>query len=136
MNAGLTSDAVEFVTERHLAVLSTLGPTGRIHSVPVGFTVEGGVVRIITSDGTQKVRNVERSGQATVAQVDGRRWITFVGTAAINRDPAAVAHAVELYSRRYRQPGVNPRRVVIEIPIDTVLGSPGMPRPVIEPGTP
>ncbi|TXN31941.1 PPOX class F420-dependent oxidoreductase [Lacisediminihabitans profunda] len=136
MNRRLTPDAAEFVTERHLAVLSTLGPTGRIHSVPVGFTVQDGILRIITSDGTQKVRNVERSGQATVAQVDGRRWITLDGDATINRDPGAVAHAVELYSRRYRQPGVNPRRVVIEIAIDKVMGSPGMPRPATEPGTP
>ncbi len=67
----------------------------RIHSVPVGFTVEDG---IITSDGTQKVRHVERSGQATVAQVDGRRWITFVGTAGINRDPDSLAHAVAVLS--------------------------------------
>jgi hypothetical protein len=91
--------------------------------VPVGFTLEDGVVRIITSDGTQKVRNVERAGTATVAQVDGRRWITVVGAASINRDPDAVARAVELYAGRYRRPGVNPMRVVIEITVDRVLGS-------------
>jgi PPOX class probable F420-dependent enzyme len=135
VNARLTPEGAEFVTERHLAVLSTLGPAGRIHSVPVGFTMQDGTVRIITSDGTQKVRNVERSGQATVAQVDGRRWITFVGSAVITRDPGAVARAVELYSRRYREPGVNPRRVVIEIAVETVLGSPGMRRSATEPGT-
>jgi PPOX class probable F420-dependent enzyme len=119
----LPDAAASFVEERHLGVLSTLGANGRIHSVPVGFTLEDGVVRIITSDGTQKVRNVERAGTATVAQVDGRRWITVVGAASINRDPDAVARAVELYAGRYRRPGVNPTRVVIEITVDRVLGS-------------
>lgn len=127
----LTDAATEFVSARHLAILSSpgssaSGPDGRVHSVPVGFTVENGVVRIITSDGTQKVRNVERAGHATVAQVDGARWISFVGSAKINRHPDAVAHAVELYAARYRQPRVNPARVVIEIAVERVLGSSGM----------
>ncbi len=126
VTSDLTDDAAGFLTERHLGVLSTLGLRGGIHSVPVGFTLDGGVVRIITSDGTQKVRNVERGGQATVAQVDGRRWISFAGPARIDRDPAAVARAVELYAARYQQPRVNPTRVVIEIVVDQVMGSPRM----------
>lgn len=32
----------EFLTERHLAVLTTLRADGTPHSVPVGFTVEIG----------------------------------------------------------------------------------------------
>lgn len=122
----LPDAAVQFLTDYHLAILSTLTVGGRIHSVPVGFTVEGDLLRIISSDGTQKVRNLERDGRATVAQVDGRRWITFSGTARIDRTPDAVARAVELYARRYRQPSVNPRRVVIEIAVESVIGSPGM----------
>lgn len=121
----LTDAGTAFVTERHLAILTTLGPTGQLHAVPVGFTLERGIVRIITSDGTQKVRNVERGGQASVAQVDGGRWLSFQGEARIERDPAAVAHAVELYAGRYRQPGVDPRRVVIEIAVARILGSGG-----------
>ncbi|RFA19319.1 PPOX class F420-dependent oxidoreductase [Subtercola boreus] len=123
---GLTPAALEFTRDRHLAILSTLGPTGLLHSVPVGFTLEDGVVRVITGDGTQKVRNVERGLQASVAQVDGVRWISFQGVATINRDPAAIAHAVELYAGRYRQPRVNPLRVVIEIEVGRVLASSGL----------
>lgn len=126
MNTDQTDDATRFLEERHLAILSTFGPRGGIHSVPVGFTVADGLVRIITSDSTQKVRNVERGGEASVAQVDGRRWISFAGTARINRDPDAVARAVELYAGRYRQPRVNPRRVVVEITVVTLMGSSGM----------
>jgi PPOX class probable F420-dependent enzyme len=122
----LTDEGLAFVTERHLAILSTIGPDGRIHSVPVGFTYADGVLRIITGDGTQKVRNVERGGQATVSQVDGIRWLTLSGPARIERDEAAVADAVERYAVRYRQPRVNPQRVVIRMDVDGMLGSSGL----------
>lgn len=123
MTASLNDAATTFVTDRHLAILSTFAKSGGIHAVPVGFTVEDGIVRIITSDGTQKVRNVERGGHASVAQVHEGQWLSFSGAATINRDPDAVAHAVELYAGRYRQPRVNPIRVVIEIRIDKLMGS-------------
>ena len=119
----LTPDGVQFVSDYHLATLSTLGKDGAIHVVAVGFTLEGGVVRIITSDGTQKVRNVERDPRATVAQVAGPRWLSIAGHATIERDPDAVAHAVALYAQRYRPPRVNPRRVVIRLTPVTVMGS-------------
>ncbi|AMB59469.1 pyridoxamine 5'-phosphate oxidase family protein [Microterricola viridarii] len=123
MTTQLNEIALHFVGERHMGILSTLDRRGGVHSVPVGFTVEGGVVRIITSDATQKVRNVERGGTATVAQVHEGRWISFSGPATINRDADAVAHAVELYAGRYRQPRVNPIRVVVEIAVDKTMGS-------------
>ena len=37
-------------------------------------------------------------------------------------DPERVAEAVRRYALRYRQPAENPRRVVIEIAVDRVLG--------------
>lgn len=119
----LTEDGVRFITERHLATLSTIGPHGDIHVVAVGFTVDEGIVRIITGDSTQKVRNVERDGRATVAQVSGPQWLSIAGSAMIEREPDAVAHAVELYTRRYRQPRVNPTRVVIRITPERVMTS-------------
>ncbi|QKJ20457.1 pyridoxamine 5'-phosphate oxidase family protein [Microbacterium hominis] len=125
----LTSAGAEFLAERHLATLSTMGPTGAIHVVAVGFTVDDGIVRVITSDGSQKVRNIERDARATVAQVAGPQWISIAGRASIERDPAAVARAERLYAQRYRPPRVNPRRVVIRLEPDTVMGSAGLFRP-------
>lgn len=119
----LTDDALSFLREYHLATLSTVGRRGRIHAVPVGFTYEDGVVRIIGSRGTQKFVNAERSGRAAVCSVDGARWISFEGPARVTDDPEAVAHAVELYAARYRQPRVNPGRVVLEMTVERVLGS-------------
>lgn len=119
----ITDAAREFLSEYHLATLSTLGRDGRIHSVPVGITYLDGVVRVIGSRGTQKFRNVERTGRASVNTVDRARWISFEGPARVVDDPDAVARAVELYAARYRQPSENPARVVLEIQVERVLGS-------------
>lgn len=122
----LTDDGSRFVSDRHLATLSTIGPAGGIHVVAVGYTLVDGVVRIITSDGSQKVRNVERDARATVAQVAGPQWLSIAGSAAVERDPDAIAHAVSLYAQRYRPPRVNARRVVLIITPESVLGSGGL----------
>ncbi|KQR21452.1 MULTISPECIES: PPOX class F420-dependent oxidoreductase [Microbacterium] len=119
----LTDDARSFLSEYHLATLSTVGRSGRVHAVPVGFTYEDGVVRVIGSRGTQKFVNAARSGRASICSVDGGRWISFEGTARVSDDADAVAHAVDLYAARYRQPRVNPDRVVLEIAVERTLGS-------------
>ncbi len=120
----ITDAARAFLSEYHLATLSTLGRHNRIHSVPVGITYEDGVVRVIGSRGSQKFLNAERAGRASVNTVDGPRWLSFEGAARVVEDADAVAHAVELYTRRYREPRPNPDRVVLEITVERVLGSP------------
>ena len=120
----ITDEARAFLSEYHLATLSTLGRDGRIHSVPVGITYLDGVVRVIGSRGSQKFVNAERSGRASVNTVDGARWISFEGPARVLDDPDEVARAVALYAARYRQPRVNPERVVLELTVERVLGSP------------
>lgn len=122
----ITDAARAFLAERHLATLSTLGRSGRIHSVPVGITYLDGVVRIIGSRGSQKFVNAERDGRASVNTVDGARWISFEGPVRLRSDPDSVAFAVELYAARYRRPRPNPERIVLELTIERVLGSAGM----------
>lgn len=124
--ADLAPATLEFLTERHLATLTTLRADGSPHVVPVGVTFDAATAtaRVITSGTSAKARHV-RDGQARVAvcQVDGARWLTLEGTAVVRDDAASVADAVERYARRYRQPRVNPARVVIEISVDRVLGN-------------
>ena len=124
MTSLLTPLGWEFVTERHLATLSTHSADGTIHVVPVGFTLEDATARVITNGPSQKVRNVRRSGLASIGQVDGGRWLTLQGTAKILDGDDEVAHAVESYAARYRQPRVNPLRVAIAITVTRVMGSP------------
>ncbi len=127
--ADVNDEGLEFLTVRHLATLTTLLPDGRPHVVPVGFTVDfpqdGGsaLARVITSGTSQKAHNAARDGRVAIGQVDGGRWITVEGTATVSDDPERVAEAVARYAVRYRQPRVNPRRVVVEIRIDRLLGS-------------
>ena len=122
----LSAAGLEFVCDPSLATLSTIGRDGRIHTIAVGYTWHDGVVRIITNDGSQKVRNIERDARATVAQVAGPRWLSIAGSATIEREPDAVATAVALYTERYRQPSENPNRVVIRIAPERILGSAGL----------
>ncbi|MGQ4598439.1 TIGR03618 family F420-dependent PPOX class oxidoreductase [Nocardia sp. R6R-6] len=121
----LSPAALEFVAERHLATLTTLRADGTPHVVAVGFTWDrdAGIARVITNDGSVKVRNVRRSGYAAVSQVDGIRWITLEGTATVLDDPDSVADAVAQYAGRYRVPRENPTRVVIAIQVRRVLSS-------------
>jgi PPOX class probable F420-dependent enzyme len=119
-------DLLTFLTERHLATLTTVRPDGTPHVVPVGFTFDAGTrtARVITSGTSAKARHV-RGGSARVAvcQVDGRRWTTLEGTAVVRDDAAAVRDAEGRYAQRYRQPRENPTRVVLEISVDRILGN-------------
>ncbi|WP_460665180.1 pyridoxamine 5'-phosphate oxidase family protein [Kribbella swartbergensis] len=119
--------SVEFWTERHLGVLSTVRADGTVHSTPVGVTVdvEAGLARVICSGTSHKARTIRNAGVASVSvtQVDGRRWSTLEGRAVVSDDPERVADAVRRYAKRYREPRVNPQRVVIEITITKVLGN-------------
>ena len=121
----LTDTALEFLADRHLASLVTLRADGTPHSVAVGVTYdpERRLARVITVEGSQKVRNAERSGYAAATHVDGPRWLTLEGPAKVNRDPEWIAEAERRYAARYRQPKPNPRRVVIEFEVTRVLGS-------------
>lgn len=120
-----------FVTERHLATLTTLREDGSPHVVPVAFTWDddAGVVRITTNRRSVKARNAGRRGpggepaRASVCQVEGGRWMTLEGTVEIVTDLAEVVDAVARYARRYRPLTPNPDRVVLRITVDKVMSS-------------
>ena len=121
----LTARCLDFLTERHLATLATTRADGTVHVVAVGFTYDAATAtaRVITADGSQKVRNAERGGYAALTQIDGPRWLTLEGAATVRRTPAAVRDAEQRYAVRYRTPRPNPARVVIEVQVSRVLGS-------------
>ena len=121
----LPDDVEAFLAERHLATLTTLRPDGTPHVVAVGFTwdPEQALVRVITNGTSRKVAHVRAgSARAVVAQVDRARWLSLEGVPVVSDDPERVAEAVRRYALRYRQPAENPRRVVVEIAVDRVLG--------------
>ncbi|MBN3508882.1 MULTISPECIES: F420-dependent biliverdin reductase [Mycobacteriaceae] len=121
----LTSEALAFLTERHLAMLTTLRSDNSPHVVAVGFTFDPKthIARVITNGGSQKAVNAHERGIAVLSQVDGARWLSLEGKSTVSSEADAVRDAELRYAQRYRTPRVNPRRVVIEVRIERVLGS-------------
>ncbi|MBO30045.1 MAG: PPOX class F420-dependent enzyme [Acidimicrobiaceae bacterium] len=123
VNSALT----EFLTERHLAILTLVRPDGRPHSTPIGFMwdEEAEVVKIITWSGSLKTRLLEKGNLVgSIAQVDGGRWVTFEGSCSVSADPEVCKDAVERYARRYSPPkdrGADRR--VITMTVSRILAS-------------
>ena len=120
----LSHAMLDFLTERHLGILVTLRSDGSPHAVPVGFAYDDAdhIVRIISADGGQKVRNAERGGRVSVSQVDGGRWVTLEGVSVVRRDRESVTAAERAYAARYQEPRLRDDRVAIEIVVDRILG--------------
>ena len=118
-------EAVEaFLAERHLATLTTLRPDGSPHVVPVRFTWDGTLARVMTVASSRKVRNLTAGayGRAALCQVAGVRWVTLEGTATVSADPLRVAEGARRYTERFRSPPpAPPDRVVVEIAVDRVM---------------
>jgi PPOX class probable F420-dependent enzyme len=122
--ADLTEPELSFLSERHVGTLTTLRSDGSPHVVAIAFVYDSGdgLVRVISSDNTQKVKNVEVTSRAVVSQVDGPRWLTLEGDARVARDPDRVGAAVTAFESRYRPARENPNRVAIEITVDRIMG--------------
>jgi PPOX class probable F420-dependent enzyme len=113
-----------FLTERHLATLTTVDPEGHLHACAVGFTFDPdtATARVITGRDSRKARNVVAGSRCVVAQVDGPRWLSLEGPARLSVDAASVAEGEWRYAARYRDPRPNPDRGVIVIEVERVLG--------------
>lgn len=124
----LDDDVIAFLTERHLATLTTLRTDGSPHVVAVGFSydVDARVARVITWATSQKAVNagrMESAGQhAAVCQVDGGRWLSLEGPVRLVTDLDDVRPGVDGYAARYREPKHRDDRAVIEIDVERILG--------------
>ena len=121
----LGPEVLAFLAERQLATLTTLRADGSPHVVPVGFTYQpkARLARVITSGDSVKARNADRPGAvAALCQVDRARWLTLSGPIRVERNPDTVADAERRYAERYRPPRVNPKRVVLVIEVERILG--------------
>lgn len=93
------SEREAFVARPLTAVLATVGPGGRVHAVPVWYRFAGGAFIILTERGSQKARNVERTGRATLCidERDGAiRYLSAEGAARIE-DPVSYDERLALH---------------------------------------
>ena len=124
----LPDDVLTFLTESHLASLTTLRGDNSPHVVAVGFSYdsEARVARVITWADSQKARNagrMEQAGQrAAVCQVDRGRWLSLEGPVRLVTDADGVRPGVSGYATRYSTPTKRDDRVVIEIDVERMLG--------------
>ncbi len=123
--SALPDGVLAFLAERHLATLTTLRPDGSPHVVPVGFSYDAQqrFARVITDGASRKVAHAEAGGRAALCQLDRARWLTLEGVVRVVRDPEVVRAAERAYAGRYREPRVNPARVVLEIAVERILGT-------------
>lgn len=81
----------QFLQQAHVAILATIGPGNRPHAMPIWYLYEEGVFIILTGDGSQKHRNIERHSQVTLV-IDRRDLpyyaVMIQGTATLGPPPS------------------------------------------------
>ncbi len=85
----------ELLRRPHTAVLATQWTRGRVHQAPVWYLYEDGVFKIITERGSQKHRNVERNGRASICVDEREGRFAYV----LAEGPVSVADPVTFEQR-------------------------------------
>jgi PPOX class probable F420-dependent enzyme len=98
----------ELLEEERIAIVSSLGPRGWPHSMPLWFVPREGTIWIWTYAKSQKVRNLERDPRATVLVEAGSsyeelRGAMFEAEAMIHRDFETVLGFAEELTVRYAE---------------------------------
>jgi PPOX class probable F420-dependent enzyme len=94
--------------EERVAIVSSLGPRGWPHSMPLWFVARDGEVWIWTYAKSQKVRNLERDPRATVLVETGHEYGELRGAmieaeAVLHRDFETVIGFAEELTLRYAE---------------------------------
>jgi PPOX class probable F420-dependent enzyme len=102
------AELLELLETERIAVVTSLGPRGWPHSMPLWFVPRGGEVWIWTYAKSQKVRNLERDPRATVLIETGHGYGELRGAmieaeAEIHRDFKTVLGFAEELTLRYAE---------------------------------
>ncbi len=91
-----------YLEETNVAILATTGPGSRAHAMPVWYVYEDGQIILGAGANSQKRRNIDRNGQATLV-IDRReppyRALMVQGTAEVG--PAAPSELRLRIATRY-----------------------------------
>ena len=134
------SEALEFLSQNTTAVATTVGRTGRPQSTIVSTGLLDGKLAWVSRGRTVKVKNIERTGRATVTviKLDTRRYVTVEGPAVVHEwsdtDAATqVKRLKDVYTAMGRAPSqsdeefaatmAEEQRAVVEVTPDRWYGS-------------
>ena len=100
------AELLELLETERVAVVSSLGPRGWPHSMPLWFVPREGEIWIWTYAKSQKVRNLERDPRATVLVETGHEYGELRGAmieaeAVLHRDLETVVGFAEELTLRY-----------------------------------
>jgi PPOX class probable F420-dependent enzyme len=101
-------EMAELLENERVAVVSSIGPRGWPHSMPLWFVARDSEVWIWTYAKSQKVRNLERDPRATVLVETGEeygelRGMMIEAEAMLHRDPETVLGFAEELTLRYSE---------------------------------
>jgi PPOX class probable F420-dependent enzyme len=102
------AERAELLSDERIAVVTSNGPKGWPHSMPMWFTVRDGVLWVWTYAKSQKVKNLERDPRATVLVEAGVEYTELRGVmveseAVIHREPEVVAEFGKELTVRYSE---------------------------------
>jgi PPOX class probable F420-dependent enzyme len=90
------AEQAELLDSERVVVVSSIGPRGWPHSMPMWFVVRDGEIWVWTYAKSQKIRNLERDPRATLLLETGTEYVELRGIqieaeAELVRDPDRVA---------------------------------------------
>lgn len=101
------AELVRFLEEERVMTCATLGPNGRPHLMPLWYVHDGLTLWGWTYGASQKIRNIERDGRATLQIEAGRdrygelRGAMLECEVLIERDPQRIADVGLRLMQRY-----------------------------------
>lgn len=102
------AEQLELLDEERIVVVTSIGPRGWPHSMPLWYVVRDGEIWLWTFAKSQKVRNLERDRRCTLLVEAGReyqelRGIQIEAEAEIVRDPDLVFEFAKELTVRYAE---------------------------------
>jgi len=101
-------ELIDLLDSERVVTVSSIGPRGWPHSMPLWFVQREGVIWIWTFGKSQKVKNLERDPRATLLIETGREYTELRGAmieaeAVLHRDPETVIGFAEELTLRYAE---------------------------------
>jgi PPOX class probable F420-dependent enzyme len=103
------NEALPLLQQNHTGVVVTITPKGRAQATVVSTAVLDGKVGFASRRNTVKLRNIQRTGRATITVItlDTRRYVTVEGPASVESwqdTPAHIKRLKDLYVTMGRAP--------------------------------